>query len=316
MLTPEQIITDIEAIPTREDKERDYIGASSIGHECSRFLWLQFHRYIWPEKFSPRMLRLFQRGKDEEFKFEVMLKCIGFEVIQDCQDQKGFAVGFFKGHGDGIVQKDGIKYAAEYKTHNKKSFDTLAVGALSSSHPKHYAQGITYADKFGCDAVLYLAVCKDDDRLFCDVIPANHAQAETYQAKADFIATSDKPPERIASKPTDFRCKFCSAHAVCWGMEMPRVDCRNCTSVNKDQVAGVFGCDLEKPWVGGKLVACEKHSFNPYALNNIFGWDMIEFYPSTRSVKYGLSNGKTFINGQAGIPSNELTVSGTRQTDS
>jgi len=310
MLSPDEILARIDALPTPPDKERDYIGASEIGHQCTRYLWLKFHRYTHPKVWEPRMLRLFQRGKDEEYKFQAMLECIGFKVIQGWDDQAGFATGFFKGHGDGLMQWQDVKAIAEYKTHSKKSFDTLKPGTLSLTFPKHYAQAQVYMGKFGASYAIYMAVCKDDDRLFCDVIEFNQTDYDGYCAKADYIATSDKPPERVASKPTAFDCKFCDAHSVCWGLEMPRVDCRNCTSSTKDQIAGVFGCELQKPWVGGELNVCPSHSWNPFAVQDMLGWSPVEFYPDQRAVKYQKPDGTILINGAPpfGVPSGEVTL--------
>ena len=47
---------------------RRYRGISSIGHECDRFLWLNFRGVVIP-KFEPRMYRLFNRGHREENVF-------------------------------------------------------------------------------------------------------------------------------------------------------------------------------------------------------------------------------------------------------
>jgi hypothetical protein len=310
MLSPDEILARIDAIPMPVGKERDYIGASEIGHKCTRYLWLRFHRYFTSPPFPARMLRLFQRGNDEEIKFQNMLAAIGFQVLDNCWDQTGFSLGFFKGHSDGVLLLDDHRFVAEYKTHSKKWFDTLQVGTLSQTFPKHYAQAQTYMHNFKASHAVYLAVCKDDDRLFCDVIEYNEKDYLTYQAKAEYIATSDKPPERIASKPTAFDCKFCDAHAVCWGLEMPRVACQNCTSSNKDHIAGVFGCDLKKPWIGTKLEPCEHHSYNPYALQDFLGWEPIEFFPKERAVKYSLPSGAEIINGAApfGAPSKEIEI--------
>ena len=312
MITPDEILARIDGLPMPEESTRNYIGASEIGTACTRYLWLRFHRYFHSKPFEPRMLRLFQRGKDEEFKFQTTLNAIGFEIIENCEEQTGFHVGFFRGHGDGVLGIDGIRVAAEYKTHNKKSFETLQPGMLHSTHPKHFAQSIVYADRFDCAYTLYCAVCKDDDRLFFDLIPANRDEYLKYAAKADYIAAADHPPERIASKPTAFDCKFCDAHSVCWGFQMPRAHCNNCTSSNKDQIAGVFGCELEKPIIGRLPIEkyCDRHSFNPHAMNDLIGWQPLEYYPETRSIQYMKPNGEKIINGdqEGGVLSKNLVL--------
>ena len=53
------------------------LGASQIGSECSKMLWLSF-RWVVPSKFEVpkrstkkvgQMLKLFERGQDEEERF-------------------------------------------------------------------------------------------------------------------------------------------------------------------------------------------------------------------------------------------------------
>lgn len=309
MLTPDQILTAIDAIPPfGENGERQYLGASEIGNECSRYLWLKFHKYITPEVFEPRMHRLFHRGHDQEGYFEYYLRELGFEIIENCYSQVRFKDGFFSGAPDGIVSKDGVKYVCEYKTHSLKSFDKLKLGDLEKDFPKHFAQMQINGSKFGCSHAIYLAVCKNDDRLFCDVIEIDLTKVKAIEDKAECISMADKPPERIATKSTAFACKFCHAKNVCWGFEMPRVNCKNCTSVEKNRSDGTWSCDSHKQLdVRG---SCEAHSWNPHAMNDLLQWSPIEFHPKQRAVEYKLPDGSILINGKSpfGIGSKDLKI--------
>jgi len=40
------------------------LGASVIGHECNKYIWLNWRYAIMPD-FPPRVLRLFDRGHRE-----------------------------------------------------------------------------------------------------------------------------------------------------------------------------------------------------------------------------------------------------------
>ncbi|TAK97505.1 MAG: hypothetical protein EPO08_21180 [Rhodospirillaceae bacterium] len=318
MINPDDLLFRIETRPRAQEYERRYLGASEIGEECNRKLWLKFHGYAQPEQFSDRMLRLFKRGIDEELRFESYLDSIGIEIVDTCRSQAGFKDGFFAGHGDGVYLIDGDRVCGEMKTHSVKSFATLKRGELKFSHPKHYAQCIVYTGKFNCKYALYMAVCKDTDELFFDCIPFNQEEFDAYLAKAEYITMADKPPERIATKPTAFACKFCHVKDICWGFEMPRVDCRNCTSATKHQEFASFGCDkiqksndLVKRSSNNQLDErgyCESHSFNPYAMHELQGWEPLEFHPQHRAVEYKKPDGETIINGEApfGVPSKDL----------
>lgn len=61
------------------DGHRNHLGASLIGHPCSRYLWLIF-RWAMKQKFDAQTLRIFERGKREEDRFAIWLKAAGFEI--------------------------------------------------------------------------------------------------------------------------------------------------------------------------------------------------------------------------------------------
>ena len=93
---------------TRGDSEpaRGYLGASSIGIECSRELWYSFRKCSEPS-FDGRMYRLFNRGHKEEARFVEELRGIGCEVHEFDENGNQFKViacdGHFLGHTDGAV---------------------------------------------------------------------------------------------------------------------------------------------------------------------------------------------------------------------
>lgn len=74
---------DKHCVETMTDDLRTHLGASSIGHECSRYLYLSF-RWFFDPNFDGRQLRLFNRGDREEAVFRNWLTNIGFEI----QDKK------------------------------------------------------------------------------------------------------------------------------------------------------------------------------------------------------------------------------------
>lgn len=337
MLDPDAILRAIDAIPpAKPDKERDYIGASEIGHPCDMYLWLKHHRYIEREEFDPseidtddpqelkteatkaRLRRLFQRGHDEELRFEDHLHAIGAKFHKGSLDQQGFKDGFFAGHGDGDIYLFGEDALTEYKTHNKKSFNTLKRGELAKTHPKHFAQSQSYMKYFKRSQTIYLAVCKDDDRLFCDVIAFDPEFADGLSNRAEYIAMSDKPLQRIGNKPTFYMCKMCSGKDVCWAFEAPRVDCRNCTSATKHRDQGSFGCDIKqksndlndrnKNYQLYESGSCASHSFNPYAMQDLYGWQPMEFLPEQRAVIYLKPDNTKITNGRDFVQSKDIEI--------
>lgn len=300
MITAEQISSEIDSLWVEMARDqRDYIGASEIGHVCERYLWLKFHRFVWPESFEPRMLRLFNRGHREEYQFESQLKAIGFKIIDTCQGQRGFAHGFFAGHWDGQVERDGLKYTVEYKTHSDKSFKMLVLDGVKESKPQHYAQMCTYAKEQGSDGMIYMAVNKNDDDLHIEVLPRDDAQAQRNAERAERIGSSFQPPAKIAKSVTDYRCKFCNAKKVCHGIGAMRVDCRNCAHI--DKANGKFTCEL-----GKDLTPCEQHTFNPLALADCYGLSIDEVDPTTKTIHFLRKDGTALVIGKDGLQSDEV----------
>jgi hypothetical protein len=60
---------------------RHHLGASLIGRECERDIWYSF-RWAQRATFPPRILRLFERGHLEEFRFVKNLRAAGV-IVQE-----------------------------------------------------------------------------------------------------------------------------------------------------------------------------------------------------------------------------------------
>lgn len=318
-MTPVDVLEAIEALPPiQNESERNYLGASALGEPCARKLWLVFHKYVEPEKFDARMLRLFHRGQREEPWLENYLERIGFEIIETCTSQKRWVLRFASGAADGVATKDDKRYVFEFKTASDSAFKQLKVDQLEEIKPLHFAQIQINGDEFGCDFGLYLVVNKNTDELFCDIIPIDKAKADELRAKAEYVTMADKPPERIANKPTAFACKFCHAKPQCWGFEAPRIHCYNCTSLTKHPEFGSMGCDMkqksndpkdrnsnyqldEKGW-------CDSHSANPYFMQDANGWTPLEFLPDQRAVIYLKPDNTKITNGRNFVQSKDLEI--------
>jgi hypothetical protein len=78
----ERIVQDIDntqELLNAVRPKRYHLGGSMIGAKCPRSLFYAFRR-VAASYFQGRMLRLFQRGHEEEFKFVKYLRSIGAEV--------------------------------------------------------------------------------------------------------------------------------------------------------------------------------------------------------------------------------------------
>ncbi len=220
---------------------RGYLGASAIGHPCSRYLWYTF-RHCCKPKFDGRMRRLFETGDLAESRFVQNLRDIGCEV-HDCTPPprypkseapacytakaEQFEVkaihGHFSGHMDGcalrIPEAPKTWHVLEFKTHNAKSFANLKRQGVQKAKPQHYAQIQIYMHLTGMTRALYLAVNKDTDDLYLERIHYDAECASQLMDKAEGIIVATAPPERKGSRPDSHHCKWCDAQSLCWGYE-------------------------------------------------------------------------------------------------
>lgn len=235
-----------EALP---DEPRPHMGASMLGHACDRWLWLSF-RWAVREKFSGRMRRLFRRGQNEEATIIADLEAIGC-VIREPPPGEQHRVslgGHVSGSIDAIIES-GLPesprkpHVAEFKTHSKKSFDALERDGVEKAKPMHYTQMQTYMHGTGIDRALYVAVCKDDDRIYTERVRYNEAAATKAIKRGQRLAIMDDQPPPLTTDATWYECRYCAAHAYCHERKgNVAKNCRTCRySTSKSE--GVWRCE-------------------------------------------------------------------------
>lgn len=211
---------------------RPHLGASLLGHSCDRWLWLSF-RWAVVEKFEGRILRLFRRGQMEEDVIIRDLRAIGID-IRSSQQRVVFG-SHISGSLDGIIES-GVpeaptkRHVAEFKTHSKKSFDDLVKNGVEKSKPMHFVQMQVYMHGTNIERALYLAICKDDDRIYTERVRYDKETAERFIDRGKRIALAERMPEPMPGASRDwFECKYCPAHAFCWKQEPTKfANCRTC----------------------------------------------------------------------------------------
>lgn len=277
---------------------RGHLGASSIGSRCVRQVWYGF-RWAYQQQHLGRMLRLFQRGHDEEHNLNRYLRLAGYEIRdysqrlmyhpptddyvcwdwerspdhQDqfdmtCEDvsesrahieratamgqgpkQWGFrgdtgmhgggqqgshsdpTMSHFGGSCDGKIRGPGLPEGwglLEEKTHNDKSFKALSEKGVLTSKPGHWVQMQIYMHYLGLEWALYLAVNKNDDSLYDEVVPYRPEVAGQYVDTAKRVIESVDAPKRLTEDPSWFECKFCAFREICHYDESPMKNCRSC----------------------------------------------------------------------------------------
>lgn len=243
-----------DAYRTDEESHRSHLGASILGQECSRAIWYAFH-WVTKGQHEGRMLRLFNRGHLEEARFISMLLMIGYTIYQQDENGKQFRIHFGDGHGGG--SGDGIAVGVlevppgnpalcEFKTHSEKSFIELAgplkdwrdyVSGKILKFPgkgvkeakfEHYVQMNLYMHKMGIPFALYVAVNKNTDDIYAEIVTVDPLLAQMYIDKGEGIIKMRTPPEKMNPSPGFWKCRFCDHRPVCHLNAAPDINCRTC----------------------------------------------------------------------------------------
>lgn len=270
----EVIMEVTDAYDNKQPDFRSHFGVSTSGKPCARSLWYNW-RWVALQKFSGRMLRLFNRGHLEEARFVAMMRAAGITLYQSDEAQKQFRVSMFGGHYgsaiDGVavgipdLPDPNMKCLTEFKTHNDKSFQKLVNNGLKKSKPEHYAQMIQYIDYWELDGGLYLAVNKNDDTLYGELIPPNEEEAEYFTRRSHKIIFARQIPPKFSEYADTFECKFCDHKMLCHYQqgEVAR-NCRTCVEGTpmKDGtwVCGATGEVLDKE---AQKAGCDHYCKHP-----------------------------------------------------
>jgi hypothetical protein len=264
----------------QEAPHRGHLGASVIGKPCSRQLWYDFH-WTQGERHPAKLLRLFERGQLEEKRFVGWLRAAGITIWEvDPETGKQFRVSDCEGHFGGSL--DGVgqglpdlpadeAFVTEFKTHGDRSFSKLKEDGLLKAKWEHYVQMNVYMGKMELKWALYVAINKDTDELFFELIQFNPKVYQDALNKAAVIVWSVVPPARIAEMPSNPACKFCHVQKLChFGGVTPDRNCRTCVH-SKPSGDGMWQCtngqvrDLGNDWRNQQMQrdGCDHYEVNP-----------------------------------------------------
>jgi hypothetical protein len=223
--------------------------------------------------FPGRILRLFRRGHEEEANIISDLRAIGIDVRKTINGKQTWVN--FGSHvsgsldaiiDSGVPEAPKTKHIAEFKTHSKKSFDDLEKNGVEKSKPEHFVQMQVYMSGTSIDRALYLAICKDDDRIHTERIKFDKEVARKAIERGQRIALSDRIPEPISSDPASwYQCKFCDAHEFCASTKTTKhVNCRTCamSTALSDSTWHCARFDDVIP-LDAQRTGCESHVLHP-----------------------------------------------------
>lgn len=227
----------VEGVASQEPP-RNYLGASAIGDECARKLWLTINpewiheRYSVTYKPMPynNVAAIEDGHRTEDLIVERMRLVDGLQLWtkDDNGEQYGFDWGFLSGHYDGVIlglfQAPKTPHIFEVKCCKDKKYAALQKcirdygekNALKHWDEVYYAQAVIYMEAE--ELTRHYLVCSlpgGRDQISVRT-EANPKFAKALIEKAKRIHGAKEPPERIAGKDY-FKCKWCKFYEVCHG---------------------------------------------------------------------------------------------------
>jgi hypothetical protein len=210
------LIKEFEKLTTTR-KSRGYLGCSTIGHACDRYIWL--NKYGEMEITIPfRKQRIFERGSLEESRILSLLGKVENWTIESIQHP--LQKGILSGNVDAVIKDpDGTRYILEIKTMNDKAFKELKKHGVKKVQFGYWVQCQTYLYlSEGINAALFLVVNKNDESMYEEVIYLDPSVGETFLAKAIRIdEQKEMPLGLMAFEKKPLPCFGCSFERFCYG---------------------------------------------------------------------------------------------------
>jgi hypothetical protein len=242
---------------SKRDDRRPHLGASLLGHPCDRFLWLTL-RWAAQEEVAGRVMRLFRTGELEEARLVKDLRDIGVTVMDRDPDtgrqwkfmaEGGHVGGSADAMAIGFPDDPDKEHVVEFKTHNVKSFEALLKKGVKDSKIEHWTQIQVYLLLSGVDRSAYLAVCKNDDRLYMERVHLDEGEAKRIVRRANRIAADPWLPLRIHDDPAKPPCSWCRFKGLCHEGGWAERNCRTCLHVVPED-GGAWRCNHPRHRLG------------------------------------------------------------------
>lgn len=317
-----------------QEMPRPHMGVSQLGKPDEAELWLSF-RWAFQPFIEGRVLRLFRRGHREEDMVVADLIAAGMNVRDTGKNQRTLDFGsHVKGSCDGVImsgvpEATNTPHLLEIKTIGKSRFAQLQKDGLQKSNFTYWVQVHCYMHGTGLDRCLFVAVCKDDDRIYTERVKYDKDTAEKHIERGQRIATSDRMPEPLTADPTDWRMKFSpyyaayypqSASAEHWNRLIPQREstdpllARICVNYRTDATStprpdGTWYSDRWQAVIpeDAQHESDEGHILHP-DLVGMAGWELLDG-ADEHTARYRLPTGETVLNGKPRVIDGEIVFS-------
>ena len=269
-----------EALENAQHREaRPYLGASGIGENCDRKLWMNFRWTKRPFIEAAGIRRIEDGHRGERVLADWLRLVVDLSTEKEPGVQHSFEDhgGHFRGSCDGLVtgllQSPDTLHVWECKIVNEQKFKKVSSlkatrgeeNALKEWDYIYYAQAQVYMHYFGAKRH-YMTVGSPGVRDIVSILTDySEAEAKRLIEKAKRIIFATRPPSKVSEDPAWHECKFCHLNGLCHNDEMPRQrSCRTCM-YSTPMANGTWKCEKHDHLltVNMQKAGCNDHLFHP-----------------------------------------------------
>jgi hypothetical protein len=204
---------------------RPYLGASIVGHECTRRI-----QYDWwcKSELAARTRAIFDRGHYFEERTRHRLIAAGFRFAPPEFLAFSAAGGALRGHADGIIIHGPdlpgayLIYPAiwEHKALNARGWCEVERDGLEKKYPQYLAQVSLYQAYLDItNPALFTITNVDTCEWLHFLVPFNAERAQLWSDRAVNIIEATRAGEllpRAYDDPEEWHCRMCPHKVRCW----------------------------------------------------------------------------------------------------
>lgn len=228
----------------RKEKPRAYIGASSVGHECTAMLSFS-HRGYPDTPPDEKLSRIFRDGHRIEYVVISDMAKAGVHVMEkDPMTGKQWRYtdydGNSMGNADGILETDDGMAIVEIKSMNDAKFKELVKKGVRYSHPMYYAQMQYLMGLSGMEKAVLVSYNKNTSDYHHEWVDYDIFYYNSLKQKVENIILGHGT--KISHDEADWRCRGCFKRDACWHGKEPEKTIRTCGNAHSSLSSSEWVC--------------------------------------------------------------------------
>lgn len=203
----------------KDEKPREYIGASIIGNDCEALIAFSLRGF--PNDPIPyRLQRIFRDGHriENDVVFDIKKAKVRVMEVDPFTGKQWAFQGFgghAVGHADGMIEDaEGQSMLLEIKSMNDKKWTEFQKKGVKFSHRNYFSQVQFMLGLGKMDKCVFIAYNKNNSEYCSELIEYDEFYYNDLCAKVERILNGEA--RKIATDPTDWRCRGCFKRSVCW----------------------------------------------------------------------------------------------------